>query len=337
MKLVPCLTRREIRFTQKALDAALIPGLAFLVHEVRQILGVRAANSSSMRGKTDASLAAPRLKLDREIYCGEKRVKNVSHFGALSISSPDLFFGWSSAPVLTRGLAAKASVAGARSAGGGLVMTHLQDSYTLLYPIYGDRHVAVRALRQKSPERDLCLLRGNASWGEGISLRDLPYGASLDYCEIVDEHNLLLDAWTDTKGRWNVVCNHFCPACGDRVVRAVFRIVGAGTESTFATDASPTCWTARPNAGRVAPAIHRRPSLAESRKQNVWKAGLTIFLGATLASPIPIGLERETPNPRIHSAASPLGLLRQLLSEHSEREDARFGRENPSIDPLSSD
>lgn len=216
-------------------------------------------------------------------------------------------------------------------------MTRLKDSYTLLYPIYGDRHVAVRALRQKSPERDLCLLRGNASWGEGVLLGDLPYGASLDYCEIVDEHNLLLDAWTDTKGRWNVVCNHFCPACGDRVFRAVLRIVGTGKESTFAAEASSTCGTAGLNDRRVAPAIDRRLSLAESRKHNVWKACLMTFLGATLASPIPIGLERETPNPQIHSATSPLGLLRQLLSEHSGRENEKFGRENPSIDPLSSD
>lgn len=216
-------------------------------------------------------------------------------------------------------------------------MTRMQDSYMLLYPIYRDRHIAVRALRQKSPERDLCLLRGNSSWGEGVALRDLPYGASLDYCEIVDEHNLLLDAWTDTNGRWNVVCNHFCPACGDRVFRAILRIVGTGKESTFAAEASSTCGTPGPNHRRVAPAIDRRLLLAESRQQNVWKACLTIFLGATLASPIPIGLERETPNPRIDSAASPLGLLRQLLPEHSERENARFGRKNPSTDRLSSD
>ncbi|MFM7073703.1 MAG: hypothetical protein ACKO38_18095 [Planctomycetota bacterium] len=203
-------------------------------------------------------------------------------------------------------------------------MTRLPDSYTLLYSIYDDPQVAVRALRQKCPERDLCLLRGNSSWGEGVALRDLPYGASLNYCEIVDEHNLLLDAWTDTKGRWNVVCNHFCPACGDRVLLAVRRIVGIGKESTFAADVSPTCGTAGPTARRVAPAIHRRPSLAKTRNMNVWKGCLTIFLGATLASPIRIGFERDTPDPRIHAAVSPLGWLRQLLSEHSERDKPNF-------------
>jgi hypothetical protein len=97
-------------------------------------------------------------------------------------------------------------------------MTGKRVMYTILYRVYTDRHVTVRTLRQRSPERDLYVFQGTGPWGEGVSLRDLPYGEAFAYCAIVDEYCMVLDAWTDRKGRWNIVGNHFCNECGGRVL-----------------------------------------------------------------------------------------------------------------------
>jgi hypothetical protein len=103
-------------------------------------------------------------------------------------------------------------------------MQGAREVYTVLYPIRNKKDFAVMAVRQKCPERDLCLLRGMAPLGEGVSIYDLPYGEVFDYCEIVDEYLMVLDTWNDKKGRWNIICNHYCDSCGPRVLNALSRL-----------------------------------------------------------------------------------------------------------------
>lgn len=99
-------------------------------------------------------------------------------------------------------------------------MPSRKGMYSVLYRVYSDRYLTVRCVRQRCPERDLYSFQGRGPWGEGVSLRDLPYGQAFFYCALVDEYAMVLDAWTDTRGRWNIICSHYCPDCGERV-RAV--------------------------------------------------------------------------------------------------------------------
>lgn len=96
-------------------------------------------------------------------------------------------------------------------------MSGRKGMYSVLFRVYSDQYLTVRSVRQHCPARDLYSFQGHGPWGEGVSLRDLPYGQAFSYCEVVDEYSMVLDAWTDTRGRWHIICSHYCRDCGDRV------------------------------------------------------------------------------------------------------------------------
>ncbi|MEY4181113.1 MAG: hypothetical protein RLY70_4688 [Planctomycetota bacterium] len=228
-------------------------------------------------------------------------------------------------------------------------MQGAREVYTVLYPIRNKKDFAVMAVRQKCPERDLCLLRGMAPLGEGVSIYDLPYGEVFDYCEIVDEYLMVLDTWNDKKGRWNIICNHYCDSCGPRVLNALSRL---------ATEAKRSLAQALERATRLefdlperSIAIPRRLSQQDWPEErlwgelldeldfqgwnglvrkafcvdriraggwasilNCWPAHATIFLWATLATPSRFGPRMELPIHRSAGLASALAPTRKITN-----------------------
>jgi hypothetical protein len=206
------------------------------------------------------------------------------------------------------------------------------DAYALLYRLRGDSVVSVFTVRQQVPVRDLCLFRGKGPWQGSASPLNLPYGKAFGYCELIDEHHILLDAWTDQNGRWNIVCNHYCEACGSYVVDAVRRFAGdfekpaaEAARSPLREDATSRCrfayaqtrsWSRRRPEVALRTACLERLRLLRANKRcqarfppsfrgavawpelvSSWPGRVTIFLWATLVTPIHIGFAAATPNP----------------------------------------
>ncbi len=207
------------------------------------------------------------------------------------------------------------------------------NAYALLYRLRGDSVVSVFTVRQQVPVRDLCLFRGKGPWQGSASPLNLPYGKAFGYCELIDEHHILLDAWTDQNGRWNIVCNHYCEACGSYVVDAVRRFAGDFEKPVAEAAGSPpredTASRCRFASAQTRNRSHRRPevelrtaclerlhrlrankrcrtrftpsfrdAVAWPELVSSWPGRATIFLWATLVTPIHIGFAAETPNPR---------------------------------------
>jgi len=222
-----------------------------------------------------------------------------------------------------------------------------REIYTVLYQIRKKKDFAVIAVRQKCPERDLCLLRGMAPLGEGVSICDLPYGEVFDYCEIVDEYLMVLDTWNDKKGRWNIICNHYCDSCGPRVLNALSRLAAEAKRSlaqgsqlaTHLEVELPERSTAIPRRlsqqdwpeeglwgelleemdiqgwnglVRKAFCVDRMRRRGWASILNCWPAHATIFLWATLATPIRFGLRMEILSHRSAGLASALAPYRHI-------------------------